>query len=110
MIGGVALAAYGHPRLTIDLDIVTEAAAQDLLVARMESRGFETLHQSAGYSNHRHPETGHGRVDFMYVRGETAERVFTAARQVPRTWRDSDRCPRPGASDCHEGPRNGGGA
>lgn len=83
VIGGVALAAYGHPRLTLDLDIVTEAAAQDSLVARMESTGFETLHRSAGYSNHRHPEPGHGRVDFMYVRGETAERVFAGVRQLP---------------------------
>lgn len=83
VIGGVALAAYGHPRLTLDLDIVTEAAAQDSLVAQMESNGFETLHRSAGYSNHRHPEPGRGRVDFMYVRGETAERVFAGVRRLP---------------------------
>lgn len=83
VIGGVALAAYGHPRLTLDLDIVTEAAAQDSLVTRMESEGFETLHRSAGYSNHRHSERGRGRVDFMYVRGETAERVFAGVRQLP---------------------------
>jgi hypothetical protein len=29
VIGGVALTAYGHPRMTLDLDLVTEAAAQD---------------------------------------------------------------------------------
>jgi len=28
VIGGVALAAYGHPRLTLDLDVVTDAGAQ----------------------------------------------------------------------------------
>src|SRR3990170_674743 len=39
VIGGVALAAYGHPRLTLDLDIITEAAAQDGLVAMMASIG-----------------------------------------------------------------------
>ncbi len=82
VIGGVALAAYGHPRLTLDLDIVTEAAAQDSLVAQMESNGFQTLHRSAGYSDHRHPEPARGRVDFMYVRGETAERVFAGVRQM----------------------------
>ena len=63
VIGGVALAAYGHPRMTLDLDIVTESAAQDAVVAFMESRGFATLHRSPGYSNHRHPERRHGRVD-----------------------------------------------
>ena len=54
VIGGVALAAYGHPRLTLDLDIVTDAAAQDGLVSVMESRGLITLHRAPGYSNHRH--------------------------------------------------------
>jgi hypothetical protein len=39
VIGGVALTAYGHPRLTLDLDVVTEAAAQGALIAFMESQG-----------------------------------------------------------------------
>ncbi|HEY1305793.1 MAG TPA: hypothetical protein VGF24_19700 [Vicinamibacterales bacterium] len=38
VIGGVALAAYGHLRMTLDLDIVTDAAAQGTLVAFLESR------------------------------------------------------------------------
>ena len=83
VIGGVALAAYGHPRMTLDLDVVTESAAQDVLVAFMESRGFTTLHRSSGYSNHRHPERRHGRVDFMYVQGRTSELLFGALRHLP---------------------------
>ena len=83
VIGGVALAAYGHPRMTLDLDVVTESAAQDLLIAFMESRGFTTLHRSPGYSNHRHPERRHGRVDFMYVQGRTSELLFGALRHLP---------------------------
>jgi hypothetical protein len=83
VIGGVALSAYGHPRLTIDLDIVTDAAAQDTVVRLMETQGFLTLHRSVGYSNHRHTDRDRGRVDFMYVRGETAERIFTSAREHP---------------------------
>jgi hypothetical protein len=81
VIGGVALAAYGHPRLTLDLDVVTEAGAQEALVPFMESRGFVTLHRSSGYSNHRHPERSRGRVDVMYVRGDTADRLFEAVRE-----------------------------
>jgi hypothetical protein len=83
VIGGVALAAYGHPRMTLDLDIVTDAAAQDALIAFMESRGFATLHRSSGYSNHRHTERDRGRVDVMYVRNETADRVFASAKELP---------------------------
>lgn len=83
VIGGVALAAYGHPRMTLDLDLVTDAAAQDAVIAFMSSRGFETLHRSAGYSNHRHSDRRQGRVDFMYVRGETAIRLFAGLRRLP---------------------------
>jgi hypothetical protein len=82
VIGGVALAAYGHPRMTLDLDLVTDAETQDALVEFMESRGFVTLHRSGGYSNHRHADRRHGRVDFMYVRGETAERLFAGLRHM----------------------------
>jgi hypothetical protein len=83
VIGGVALTAYGHPRLTLDLDVVTEAAAQSTLVAFMESQGFVTLHRSSGYSNHRHDDQTRGRVDFMYVRGRTADKLFEPARELP---------------------------
>jgi hypothetical protein len=83
IIGGVAVAAYGHPRMTLDLDVVTEATAQDVLVAFMESRGFVTLHRSSGYSNHRHPDQRRGRVDFMYVRGQTTDRLFSCVRDLP---------------------------
>ena len=95
VIGGVALAAYGHPRLTLDLDIVTDAAAQDSLVAAMESRGFITLHRSPGYSNHRHPNRSCGRVDFMYVRGETAERLFAGTRHLAGPGDEPITVPRP---------------
>jgi hypothetical protein len=83
VIGGVALTAYGHPRMTLDLDVVTEAAAQDVVVTFMESQGFVTLHRSSGYSNHRHSDRNRGRVDFMYVRGKTAEKLFASARELP---------------------------
>jgi hypothetical protein len=81
VIGGVALSAYGHPRLTLDLDLVTDAAAQDGAVAFMEKRGFVTLYRSEGYSNHRHVDRG--RVDFMYVRNATADRLFGSTRELP---------------------------
>jgi hypothetical protein len=82
VIGGVALAAYGHPRLTLDLDVVTDAGAQADVVEMMEARGFSTLHRSAGYTNHRHQEPRRGRVDFMYIRNATADKVFASVRHL----------------------------
>jgi hypothetical protein len=80
VIGGVALAAYGSGRMTLDLDFITEARIQDELVRFLESQGFESLHRSSGFSNHLHPDPLWGRVDVLYVRDETATKLFSACR------------------------------
>jgi hypothetical protein len=83
LVGGVGLAAYGLSRTTLDLDLATDRAAQEPLVAFLESLGYETLHRSEGYSNHLHADPSLGRVDFVYVTGETADRLFADCRSVP---------------------------
>lgn len=83
LVGGVALAVYGNPRLTLDLDIVTEVDAQEALVAWMESSGYATLYRSVGFSNHLHASPEWGRVDFIYVRDETAARLFAGVAVAP---------------------------
>ena len=93
--GGVALTAYGHPRLTLDLDIVTESGAQDTLVSSLASAGYVTLYRSSGFSNHRHPDREWGRVDFIYVQGDTAERLFAGVRILPGPSGRFVRVPRP---------------
>jgi hypothetical protein len=95
VVGGVALAAYGHPRMTLDLDLATDVRAQDAIVPFMEGRGFATLHRSSGYSNHLHSDRAHGRVDFIYVRGETARRLFEGARRLPGPGGRTIMVPRP---------------
>lgn len=80
LIGGVGLAAYGLTRATLDLDLVVDASAQAEVVGFLESLGYETLYRSTGYSNHEHSNAELGRVDLVYVRGETSRRLFEAAR------------------------------
>jgi hypothetical protein len=80
LIGGVALAAYGLARTTLDLDLVVERRAQDDLITFLESLGFETLHRSTGYSNHLHPDPYWGRLDCVYVGGSTSEELFAACQ------------------------------
>ena len=82
VIGGVALAACGLPRLTCDLDLAVAGSAQDDLVGFLDAQGYETLHRSSGYSNHLHPDPDLARVDVVYLRGETARMVLTGARTV----------------------------
>lgn len=81
--GGVALAAYGHPRMTLDIDIVTERAAQETLVPAVEAHGYRTLYVSEGFSNHRHEDPAFGRLDVIYVNAVTADQLFAAARELP---------------------------
>jgi len=95
VIGGVALAAYGNPRTTIDLDFIVDGNLQDALIAFLETQGFETLHRSSGYSNHLHPDPDRGRIDFVYVRGETAEKLFASCRRLPGPGGVSILVPRP---------------
>lgn len=80
LIGGVALAAYGFARTTLDLDFVLDAAAEDDVIRFLESRGYETVHRSSGYSSHVHPDLLWGRVDILYVRGETSREIFSHCR------------------------------
>ena len=55
------------------------SAAQAPLVDFLEALGYETLHVSAGYSNHQHADADWGGVDVIYVDEETAARSFPPA-------------------------------
>ncbi len=78
LVGAFALHAYGLSRATSDLDFVTGSDVRERLVAFLESLGYETLHASSGYSNHLHPDAAMGRLDFIYVAGETSRRLFAS--------------------------------
>jgi hypothetical protein len=83
LAGAFALYAYGLSRATSDLDFVTESSAQARLVSFLESQGYETLHLSAGYSNHVHRDPTMGRLDFIYVGGDTSRKLFESCRSLP---------------------------
>lgn len=95
LVGAFGLQAYGLTRATQDLDFVTQAEAQPALVPFLESRGYETLYVSPGYSNHLHAEPGLGRVDFIYVRGETSRLLFDGCKAVLSLGGRSVPVPRP---------------
>lgn len=80
VIGGLAMAAYGMPRTTLDIDFVAPGESQDGLIAFLETQGYKTLHRSKGYSNRVHDDPEKGRIDVVYVRGETSRSLFAGAR------------------------------
>jgi hypothetical protein len=76
VVGAFGLQAYGLGRATMDVDLVAEAGARQRVLEFLESLGYETLHVSTGYSNHVHPLPAMGRVDFVYVGGDTGRLLF----------------------------------
>lgn len=82
VIGGLAMAAYGLPRTTLDLDLVVDAGRQEDVIQGMDDLGYQTVHRSRGYSNHVHGDPALGSVDFVYVEGDTADRIFAGVRRV----------------------------
>jgi len=83
LIGGLAMTAHGLARTTFDLDIAIDGERQDEVVSFLESSGYETLHRSSGYSNHLHQEPALGRIDIVYLRGETREAIMREACWLP---------------------------
>jgi hypothetical protein len=83
VVGGVAMSAYGYVRATLDIDFAVDAAAGDEVVAFLEQEGYETLHRSRAFSNHLHPDQALGRVDLLFLYGDTADQVFGATRRLP---------------------------
>lgn len=76
LAGGNALRAWGHTRLTYDVDFVIHGKERERAIAFAESLGYETAHVSEGYSNHYHRDEAFGHVDLMYVYGATADQIF----------------------------------
>jgi hypothetical protein len=94
LAGAFALHAYGLSRATSDLDFVTEAGIRERLVDHLESLGYETLYVSSGYSNHLHPDAEMGRVDLIYVDGETARQLLEGSGVTLRLGNHELRVPR----------------
>lgn len=78
----LAVQTYGYSRATNDLDLLVRRDAQKALITFLEAQGYETLHRSEGYSNHLHADASRGRLDVVYVDGDTWGKIALAARQV----------------------------
>lgn len=77
--GGNALRAWGHTRLTYDVDFVVHGRDRERAIAFAESLGYLTTYVSDGYSNHHHRDEAFGHIDLIYVYGTTAEQVFAGS-------------------------------
>jgi len=82
LIGAFALKAYGYVRATQDVDFLMRRENQPRIIEYLESLGYETIYKSSGYSNHLHPLLKLGRIDIVYVAGDTAETIFSETKRL----------------------------
>lgn len=87
LAGGLALVAWGSTRTTADTDLLVDDAFRSALLARLGAAGFEVLLDSDGFTNLLHSDREIGRLDLIWVDGETSRRLFAAA--VERTGPDA---------------------
>lgn len=83
LAGGFALAAWGSTRATADVDLIVDDSRRDEVLGRLAGEGFETLFDSDGFTNLLHPDPELGRLDLIWVEGETSRRLFAAALERP---------------------------
>jgi hypothetical protein len=68
LIGGLALAAHGAARATVDLDLLADGARADEVDRILRERGFRCLHRSEFAANYASADAARGRVDFLFAR------------------------------------------
>ena len=68
LIGGLALAAHGAARATVDLDLLADATRADEVDQLLIAAGYECLHRNEFVGNYAsQEEASRGRIDFLFV-------------------------------------------
>lgn len=68
LIGGLALAAHGAARATIDLDLLAEGVRSPDVHRILLSRGYQCIHGNENVANFLSDDPVRGRVDFLFAR------------------------------------------
>jgi hypothetical protein len=68
LIGGLALAAHGAGRATVDLDFLADGDRCDDVDRIVRTLGYERLHRTADVANYVSSDPARGRVGFLFAR------------------------------------------
>ncbi len=82
VIGGLALAAHGAARATVDLDLLADGERSDDVDRILRSRGYDCLQRTEHVANYASTDPALGRVDFLFARRVHARAML--ARATPR--------------------------
>jgi predicted nucleotidyltransferase len=80
LIGGLALAAHGAARATVDLDLLIDADRGDDAARIAQESGYECLHRSAHVANFASHDPARGRVDFLFARQAHGRAMLARAK------------------------------
>jgi hypothetical protein len=82
LIGGLALAAHGVARATVDLDLLAEGERSDDVDRIVRDHGYDCLHRTEHVANYASTDPAKGRVDFLFARRTYGRAML--ARATPR--------------------------
>jgi hypothetical protein len=83
LIGGLALAAHGAARATVDLDLLADAGRSDDVDRLLRARGYECLHRNQNVANYASDDASRGRVDFLFASRDYGKEMLRRARPYP---------------------------
>jgi hypothetical protein len=79
LIGGLALAAHGAGRATVDLDFLAAGDRADDIDRILRGLGFEPLQHTPDVGNYASEDPARGRVDFLFARRATGRAMLARA-------------------------------
>ncbi|MCI5066065.1 nucleotidyltransferase family protein [bacterium] len=80
VIGGHAINAYGYPRQTGDLDILSTADSRKFWTTTLERLGYEIIQDHEVFSRFKPPSLSFWPIDLMYVDAEVFKTMKAAGK------------------------------
>jgi hypothetical protein len=68
LIGGLALAAHGAARATVDLDFIADGRRDFDVDSVLRAHGYAPIHKTQNIGNYVSEDPAKGRIDFLFVR------------------------------------------
>ena len=76
LMGAMAMAFYGIPRYTADIDLLVEEVHQKTILSIMNDLGYECFQNAAGFAQFDSEGGILGRVDYMFVKTEDGRDIL----------------------------------
>lgn len=79
LIGGFAMAIYGHHRTTVDIDLLAEGSKKELIKKALLSEGFILIHESEEVLQF----SGLGYLDVLLANRPLSQKMLDQAKKNP---------------------------